>query len=119
MRISRRMFIMTRSFAALVAAAGMVLIASLAHAQDKISIRFIMDWAFEGAQAIWPAAADSGCFEAHNLEVKIDRSYGSGDALSKLASGAYDIAVADFSSLISYDAAHPDEKITAVLVISE
>jgi NitT/TauT family transport system substrate-binding protein len=110
---------MTRSFATLVAAAGMVLIASLAHAQDKTSIRFIMDWAFEGAQAIWPAAADSGCFEAHNLEVKIDRSYGSGDALSKLASGAYDIAVADFTSLVNFNATHPEEGVIATLVISE
>jgi NitT/TauT family transport system substrate-binding protein len=90
-----------------------------AQAAEKTSVKFIMDWAFEGAQAIWPTAAESGCFAENNLDVKIDRSFGSGDALSKLASGAYDIGVADFSSLIAYDAAHPDDKITAVLVISE
>jgi NitT/TauT family transport system substrate-binding protein len=93
--------------------------AGCAHAAEKTSIRFIMDWAFEGAQAIWPTAAESGCFADNDLDVKIDRSFGSGDALSKLASGAYDIGVADFSSLIAFDAAHPSDKITAVLVISE
>jgi NitT/TauT family transport system substrate-binding protein len=100
-------------------AVAMFTCAGCAHAAEKTSIRFIMDWAFEGAQAIWPTAAESGCFADNNLDVRIDRSFGSGDALSKLASGAYDIGVADFSSLIAFDAAHPGDKITAVLVISE
>ena len=108
---------MKRYLAAL--AIGASLWAGTADAAEKTSIKFIMDWAFEGAQSIWPAAAESGCFAENNLDVKIDRSFGSGDALSKLASGAYDIGVADFSSLINYDAAHPDDKIIAVFVISE
>jgi NitT/TauT family transport system substrate-binding protein len=102
-----------------VLAVGTSLFGGAAHAADKTHVNFIMDWAFEGAQAIWPTAAESGCFADNNLDVKIDRSFGSGDALSKLASGAYDIGVADFSSLINYDAAHPDDKIAAVFVISE
>jgi NitT/TauT family transport system substrate-binding protein len=100
-------------------AVGTSLFGGAAHAADKTHVNFIMDWAFEGAQAIWPAAAESGCFADNNLDVKIDRSFGSGDALSKLASGAYDVGVADFSSLINFDAAHPDDKIAAVFVISE
>jgi NitT/TauT family transport system substrate-binding protein len=99
-------------------AVGTSMICGAANAAEKTHINFIMDWAFEGAQAIWPAAAESGCFADNNLDVKIDRSFGSGDALSKVASGAYDIGVADFSSLINYDAAHPDDKIAAVFVIS-
>jgi NitT/TauT family transport system substrate-binding protein len=100
-------------------ALGASLLGSAAQAGERTSIRFIMDWAFEGAQAIWPTAAESGCFADNGLDVKIDRGYGSGDALSKLASGVYDVGVADFTSLISYDTAHPDNKFTAVLVISE
>jgi NitT/TauT family transport system substrate-binding protein len=100
-------------------AIGTSLLSSAAHAADKTHVNFIMDWAFEGAQAIWPTAAESGCFADNDLDVKIDRSFGSGDALSKLASGAYDVGVADFSSLINYDAAHADDKIAAVFVISE
>ena len=108
---------MTRFLVAL--AVSTSLFGAAARAADTTHINFIMDWAFEGAQAIWPTAAESGCFANNNLDVKIDRSFGSGDALSKLASGAYDVGVADFSSLINYDAAHPDDKITAVFVISE
>jgi NitT/TauT family transport system substrate-binding protein len=100
-------------------ALGASLLGSAAQAGERTSIRFIMDWAFEGAQAIWPTAAESGCFADNGLDVKIDRSYGSGDALSKLASGVYDVGVADFTSLINYDTVHPDDKFTAVFVISE
>ena len=100
-------------------ALGTFLFGGAANAADKTHVNFIMDWAFEGAQALWPVAAESGCFANNNLDVKIDRSFGSGDALGKLASGAYDVGVADFSSLINYDAAHPDDKIAAVFVISE
>src|SRR5580658_7861127 len=108
---------MTRFLVALTLSAS--LYGGAARAADTTHINFIMDWAFEGAQAIWPAAVESGCFADNNLDVKIDRSFGSGDALGKLASGAYDVGVADFSSLINFDAAHPDDKIAAVFVISE
>jgi NitT/TauT family transport system substrate-binding protein len=89
------------------------------HAADKTPIRFIMDWAFEGAQSIWPVAAESGCFSDSGLEVTIDRSLGSGDAISKVASRTYDIGVADFTSLVNYNASHPGDKLIATLVISE
>jgi NitT/TauT family transport system substrate-binding protein len=109
---------MNKCFGILVVAVSTALTAS-AHAADKMPIRFIMDWAFEGAQAIWPAAAESGCFRESNLEVTIDRSLGSGDAISKVASRTYDIGVADFTSLVNYDSSHPGDKLIATLVISE
>ena len=51
-----------------VLAVGTSLFGGAAHAADKTHVNFIMDWAFEGAQAIWPAAAESGCFADNNLE---------------------------------------------------
>ena len=108
---------MKRYFTALLISAS--LFGGTVEAADKTSIRFVMDWAFEGALSIWPAAAETGCFAENNLEVKIDRSYGSGDALSKLAAGVYDIGVADFSNMIAFNASHPEEKIIAVFVVSE
>jgi NitT/TauT family transport system substrate-binding protein len=92
---------------------------SPAYAADKTPIRFVLDWAFEAPQAIWAIAADSGCYGQSNLEVKIDRGFGSGDSISKVAAGAYDIGVADFMSLVSYNASRPGSKLIATLVISE
>jgi NitT/TauT family transport system substrate-binding protein len=93
--------------------------ASSVGAADKTPVKFVMDWAFEGPEAIWTVAAQSGCFDDSNLNVKIDRSFGSNDAISKVASGAYDIGVADFSALVGYDAGHSDDPIVATLIISE
>lgn len=90
-----------------------------ADAAERTPVKFVMDWAFEGAQSIWTIAAESGCFQQNGLDVKIDRGFGSGDAVSKVASGAYDIGVSDFNTLISYNGSHPNEKLIATLVISD
>ena len=102
--------------AALGASAAMT---SSASAAERVPIKFVMDWAFEGAQSIWTVAANSGCFQRAGLDVKIDRGFGSGDAVSKVASGAYDIGVSDFNTLISYNGTHPTEKLIATFVISD
>jgi len=108
---------MKRYLAALLAAISPL--AGTAEAADKTPIKFVMDWRFEGALSMWPAAAETGCFAENNLDVKIEPSAGSGDALAKVAAGTYDIGVADFSSLIGFDASHPEAKLIAVLVVSE
>ena len=81
--------------------------------------KMVMDWAFEGAQAIWTSMAESGCLAKSGLEVKIDRGFGSSDAITKVASGAYDIGVADFASIVNYDATHPDNRVEAVFLVSD
>jgi NitT/TauT family transport system substrate-binding protein len=93
--------------------------ATAAAAAERVPVKFVMDWAFEGAQAIWTVAADRGCFAQAGLDVKIDRGFGSGDAVSKVASGAYDIGVADFSTLVSYNGTHRGEKLIAAFVVSD
>jgi NitT/TauT family transport system substrate-binding protein len=90
-----------------------------AAAAEPLHVRFIMDWAFEGAQAIWPLADDRGCFAKAGLQVTIDRSYGSGDALTKVASGAYDVGVSDFSTLVGFDAKNPDKRLIAFFIVSD
>jgi len=90
-----------------------------AQAAELTPVKFVMDWAFEGAQSIWTVAADSGCYQQNGLDVKIDRGFGSGDSVAKVASGAYDIGVSDFNTLISYNGAHPNEKLIATFVVSD
>jgi NitT/TauT family transport system substrate-binding protein len=82
-------------------------------------IKFVMDWAFEGAQSIWSLAQDRGCFAKAGLNVTIDRGFGSGDALTKVAAGAYDIGVSDFSAMVGFAAKNPEKKLTTVFVISD
>jgi NitT/TauT family transport system substrate-binding protein len=82
-------------------------------------IKFVMDWAFEGAQSIWPLAQDRGCFAKAGLNVTIDRGFGSGDALTKVAAGAYEIGVSDFNAMVGFTAKNPDKPLIAVFVISD
>jgi NitT/TauT family transport system substrate-binding protein len=103
----------------LVTVGATIAAAPAVDAAERTPIKFVMDWAFEGAQSIWTVAAESGCFQQNGLEVKIDRGFGSGDAVSKVASGAYDIGVSDFNTLISYNGAHPNEKLIATFVVSD
>jgi NitT/TauT family transport system substrate-binding protein len=103
----------------LVTIGASVAAAPAAGAAERTPVKFVMDWAFEGAQSIWTVAAESGCFLQSGLDVKIDRGFGSGDAVSKVASGAYDIGVSDFNTLISYNGAHPNEKLIATFVVSD
>ena len=102
-------------------AGALFLTAALAAtpARADTPIKFVMDWAFEGAQTIWTLAAETGCFKSKDLAVTIDRGFGSGDTVSKVASGAYDIGVSDFSSVIDFDVKHPEAPILATLIISD
>jgi NitT/TauT family transport system substrate-binding protein len=88
-------------------------------ARADTPVKFVMDWAFEGAQAIWTIAAQQGCFKQHGIDLTIDRGFGSGDSVSKVAAGSYDVGVADFSSIIDFDSRHPDTALVAVFVISD
>jgi NitT/TauT family transport system substrate-binding protein len=96
-----------------------LLVASTHLAQAETPIRLVMDWAFEGAQSYWTIADQKSCFRDKGLSVKIDRGFGSGDAISKVASGAYDIGVSDFSSIVAYNAAHDENKLVATFVVSD
>lgn len=85
-----------------------------ATAQTKV--RFVLDWAFQGIHGMFTLAEDNGHFAKENLAVKIDRGYGSGDAIAKVASGAYEFGLADIPTLVSFNAKNPDNKVIAVLV---
>lgn len=89
------------------------------RAAEPTPIKFVMDWAWEGTQASWAVASESGCYAKAGLNVQTDRGYGSGDAISKVAGGAYNIGVADFSTLVNYDSGHPDDRLVAVFIVSD
>jgi len=88
-------------------AAALVLSAPAAHAQEKV--RMLLDWAFQGPSAVFVNAVDKGYFAAEGLDVSIDRGYGSADAVTKLASGTYDIAFGDINSMMEFNTKNPDK----------
>jgi NitT/TauT family transport system substrate-binding protein len=102
---------------ALVAAvAGSSFLSSSADAAEKV--RFLLDWAFQGPQALFTYTLEKGYFANQNLDVTIERGFGSTDSVTKLASGAYDVAFGDINSMMEYNVKNPDKRqLIAVMMI--
>jgi NitT/TauT family transport system substrate-binding protein len=80
-------------------------------------LRFTLDWAVQGPQAPFLVALDRGYFADENLSVVIDRGYGSADAVSKVAGGAYNLGYADINSMIEFNSRNPNEALVAIAMI--
>src|SRR5581483_5215455 len=75
---------------------------------------FALDWALQGNHAIWGMAFDKNRWAEQKLDVQMDRGFGSGDTIIKVASGAYDIGFADINGLVKFNADNPDKRVIAV-----
>jgi NitT/TauT family transport system substrate-binding protein len=92
----------------------------LAKGQAALTpVKFILDWAFQGPQSCYLLALDRGFFRDEGLNVTIDRGFGSADTPVKVASGAYDIGVADISPTIRMRLTQPATDIVAPFVLQQ
>ncbi|TPQ50642.1 sulfonate ABC transporter substrate-binding protein [Prosthecomicrobium hirschii] len=97
----------------LAGAVALVFGAGAALAQTK-DVKFTLDWAVQGNHAIWTVAQEKGYFTKEGLNVKIDRGFGSGDAVTKVASGAYDIGFSDINAVIKFVGDNPSNPVLGV-----
>jgi NitT/TauT family transport system substrate-binding protein len=100
-----------------IAAAAALLLASGTAGAQTTDVKFALDWALQGNHAMWTMAADKGHFAKENLNVTMDRGFGSGDTVVKVASGAYDIGFGDINALVPFNAQNPDRRVKAVFVV--
>ena len=89
------------------AALTAVLAFGQAHAQNT-PIKFQLDWRFEGPAALFLTPVAKGYFTANKLDVTIDAGNGSGAAVTRVASGAYDMGFADLAAVMEFHANNPD-----------
>ena len=83
----------------------------------QTNIRFTLDWAFQGPQAIFLVARDRGYFAAEGLNVTIDRGSGSAGAVAQIAGGAYDMGFADINSMMEFNVQNPGRALQSVAVV--
>ncbi|MEY4018566.1 MAG: hypothetical protein RLZZ189_2364 [Pseudomonadota bacterium] len=108
----KRSFLKTTLGLALATAFG------LASAQTT-PIKFQLDWRFEGPAALFLVPAAKGYFKDAKLDVTVDAGNGSGGAVTRVASGSYDLGFADLAALMEFHANNPDapNKPVAVMMV--
>ena len=91
---------------------------SSAQAQNT-PIKFQLDWRFEGPAALFLTPAAKGYFRDAKLDVTVDAGNGSGGAVTRVASGVYDIGFADMAALMEFHANNADapNKPVAVMMV--
>jgi NitT/TauT family transport system substrate-binding protein len=92
---------------------------SAGPAAAETALRFSLDFIMFGPNSPFVYADEKGYFKEAGLSVRIDPSSGSGDAINRLASGAYDIGYADVSTLIEFAAKNPSSAPKIVLFIQD
>lgn len=97
--------------------AQLALLAAPAGAQT--SLNFSLDFIMFGPNSPFVYTDERGYFKEAGLAVRIDPSSGSGDAVNRLATGAYDIGYADVSTLVEFASKNPDVAPKIVMFIQD
>ncbi|MCY1169027.1 ABC transporter, substrate-binding protein, aliphatic sulfonates family [compost metagenome] len=101
-------------------ASTFVAVAAFSTAQAQTTpIKFQLDWRFEGPAALFLTPVAKGYFKANKLDVTVDAGNGSGGAVTRVASGTYDMGFADLAALMEFHANNPDapNKPVAVMMV--
>ena len=109
--MKKRSFLKSTALALAVTAMG------FAHAATPI--KFQLDWRFEGPSALFLVPTAKGYFKDAGLDVTVDSGNGSGGAVTRVASGTYDMGFADLAALMEFHANNPDapNKPVAVMMV--
>ncbi len=103
-----------RFAAAALAIAGML--ASGARAAET-NLRFTLDRRIEGPAAPFLLPLDKGYYKAEGLNVSIDPAPRTLEAITRVASGDYDMGFADINRVIKYREENPKTPVTAVFMV--
>ncbi|MGB9042057.1 MAG: ABC transporter substrate-binding protein, partial [Pseudolabrys sp.] len=85
-------------------------------AAAETPLKFTLDFRIEGPSAPFFVAIDRSYYKAEGLDVSIDSSAGSLESIERVASGNYDMGLADINALIKFRDAKPGTPIKTVFM---
>jgi NitT/TauT family transport system substrate-binding protein len=92
-------------------AAGSLGIAAAAvlptRARANVTLKLVLNWRHQGPHAWFFGPLEKGYFKAEGIDLVIDQGDGSGAAVGKVASGAYDVGFGDINALVQLAAQKP------------
>lgn len=104
--MNRRHFLATLpAFATLASLPG---VARAQHAAGLTPLRFSLDFRVTSQTSPFFLAQSKGYYRDEGLDVTIDVGAGSVASITRIATGAYDLALGDLSALIEFQAQNPD-----------
>ena len=98
-------------------ASGLAIAFGAGNALAQTSINFTLDWAYQGPTSAIIAANALGYFDEEGLRVNIDSGSGSAGAVTRVASGAYQMGFADINALVEFTVANPGQEVKAVFMV--
>ena len=82
------------------------ILASVATAAET-PVKFSLASKFRGTSAAFLLPLDKGYYKAEGINVAIDDAAGSLESITRVASGNYDMGIADINALIKFRDANP------------
>jgi NitT/TauT family transport system substrate-binding protein len=86
-------------------------------AASQTSIKFSLDGRLEGLAATFFLPQDRGYFRNEGLDVTVDEAATALEPITRVASGAYEMGLADINTLIKYRDQHPSPPLKAVFML--
>lgn len=106
-----------RATAAALAAGIGLWMGAAAPATAQTPLKVSLNAPFDGSNAAFFLADRKGYYKAENLAVALDASGGSGEVVTRIGSGVYDLGFGDINVLMDFDAKNPANAGKAVYML--
>ena len=97
--------------------AALIALTAALPAAAQTSIKFSLDGRLEGLAATFFLPQDRGYFKSEGLDVTVDEATTALEPITRVASGAYEMGLADINTLIRYRDQHPSPPLKAVFMV--